>query len=213
MSDLHAVPDAPRTDLPATFRERAMRALETYQGADLIAYLSMIHEQDMEEVVAQAAAARTSVAEIAQAAGIEQHMLANLMSIVQPVLKLSGENAARAVLHADVLAVVRALLTEAEAQDGAVDAQRLRAALGAQPNVLPWRPLVIGFVPAGHYRLGHFCRVSGEGRRDLPFVGYSMCQEGPDRPMTIHMAFLVEGTVRPQPQLYHQFGLVLEHIE
>ena len=55
-AQLAAVPQMP----PTTFRERAMKALETHQGADLVSFLAMLHDQDVAELTEQAVSARTA---------------------------------------------------------------------------------------------------------------------------------------------------------
>jgi hypothetical protein len=203
---------APPTQ-PASFRERALAALETHQGADLVSFLAMHHEAEIAEVVEQAVSANHAVAQTAAAAAIDQQMLASIVDTVRPMLRQSGENAARASFFAGRVEAIRKLLHDAEAAGAIVDADQLRQLLDVAPAPAPFRPLVVGFVASSHYRVGHFRHIHTNVEWHLPFAGYSMCEESPERPMTVHVAFLHKGVVRPRPQLYAEYGLVMEHME
>lgn len=197
---------------PVTFRDRAIAALETHQGADLVAYLAKLHEDDMNEVVGQAASARGAVVDVTAAAALDAQHLAHTLSVVQPLLRRSGENAVRAGHFAGVAEAIRGVLNEAGA-DGRVDADLVRAVLDTKPVPAPFRPIVLSLVPSTHFRVGHFRHVHTNAEFHLPFVGYALCEEHPDRPMSSHMAFLHEGTAVPRPRLYAEVGLVLQHVE
>lgn len=199
---------------PATFRERALAALETHQGADLVGFLAMIHEQLVAEVVEQAASARDSVAQVAMAAAVDQQILASVLDTVRPMLRTSGENAARARHWAGVIVAVRSLLHEADSNGVTVASETLRRLLNDVATPAPaFRPLVIGFVPSTQYRVGHFRHVSTNAEVHLPFSGFQMCEESEEGPMTVHVSFLHKGAVRPRPALYAEHGLVMEHME
>lgn len=197
---------------PLTFRDRAIAALEHHQGADLVAYLSKLHEDDMREVVEQAAAARTAVVDVTASAAVDAQHLAHTLGVLQPVLRRSADNAVRAGHFAGVAEAVRVMLNEV-GPDGRVDAQLVRDVLDTKPTPVPFRPAVLGLVPASHYRVGHFRHVHTNAEHHLPFVGYSLCEELPDRPMTSHMTFLHDGAAIPRPRLYAEMGLVLQHVE
>lgn len=198
---------------PAGFRERGMHALETHQGADLISFLAMLHDQEIAEVVEQAASARNSLAQVAAASSVDQQMLASVLDVVRPMLRRSGENAARAGHFAGVVEAVRALANDAEAAGAGVDIEQLRNVLNAQAAPAPYRPLVLGFVPSTQYRVGHFRHLTTNVEWSLPFSGFATCEEAPERPMTTHVAFLHKGVVRSRPQLYAEFRLIMEHME
>ncbi|MFJ8719735.1 hypothetical protein ACIRD9_42490 [Streptomyces violaceus] len=198
---------------PASFRERALAALETHQGADLVAFVTMLHDQDVAEVVEQAVSARSAVAQIAAASAVDQQMLASVMSVVQPMLRTSAENATRAGHWSGMTEAVRSLLREADANGTAVDPESLRRVLDVPVPISPFRPQVIGFIPSTQYRVGHFRHVNTNTEWHLPFAGFQLCEDAPDRPMAAHVAFLHKGTVRPRPQLYVEHGLVMEHME
>lgn len=208
---LAAVPQVPKT--PTTFRERAIHALETHQGMDLVSFLSMLHEQDMAELTEQAVSARNSVVQVAAAAAVDQQMVGGVLDVVRPMLRHSAENSARAGHFAGLVEAVRALLNESEAAGSHVDTEQLRRAIDVPVAPAPWRPIVLGFVPSTQYTVGHFRHITTNVEWHLPFSGYSMCEEAPERPMTTHVAFLHKGVVRPRPQLYAEFGLVMEHME
>lgn len=208
----HLQPVATLPSRPLNFRDRAIAALETHQGADLVAYLSKLHEDDMQEVVGQAASARGAVVDVTAAASVDAQHLAHALGVIQPLLRRSGENAVRAAHFAHVAESVRAVLNEAGA-DGRVDADLVRAVLDVKPAPAPFRPTVLGTVPATHFRVGHFRHVHTNAELHLPFVGYALCEEFPDRPMTSHMTFLHEGAAVPRPRLYAEAGLVLQHVE
>jgi hypothetical protein len=208
----HLQPVAQLPQRPLTFRDRAIAALETHQGADLVAYLSKLHEDDMQEVVAQAAAARSAVVEVSTAASIDSQMLAHLLGIVQPMLRRSAENAVRATHFAGMAEAVRAAATQA-GDDGRIDAEMIHNVLAVKPTAPPFRPLTLGFVPSTHFRVGHFRHVHTNAELHLPFVGYALCEEFPDRPMTIHMTFQCDGAAQPRPRLYAEQGLVLQRVE
>lgn len=208
LASVHPLPEP-----PMGFRERALRALETHQGLDLVSFLAMLHEQEMAEVVQQAVDARNSVVQMAQAAAVDQQILASVMGVVQPMLRTSAENAARAGHFSATVEAVRGLLREADADGAQVDAEKLRRIVDVPPAAPAFRPIVLGFVPSTQYRVGHFRHVTTNVEWHLPFSGYSMCEEAPNRPMTTHVAFLHKGVVRPRPQLYAEFGLVMEHME
>lgn len=207
---LQPVPQLPVR--PLTFRDRAIAALETHQGADLVAYLSKLHEDDMREVVEQAAAARAAVVEVTTASAIDSQMHAHVLGIVQPLLRRSGENAARAVHFAGMVEAVRAVANQA-GPDGRVDAEMVHGVLAMTPAPAPFRPMTLAFLPTTHFRVGHFRHVHTNAEHHLPFVGYSLCEEFPDRPMTIHMTFQSDGVAQPRPRLYAEHGLVLETVE
>lgn len=198
---------------PMGFRERAMRALETHQGADLVAFLSSMHEAEIAEVAEQAAAARAAVVQVTQSATVDQQMLASVLSTVVPMLRTSAENAARAAHFSSMVETVRARLNEADVEQTMLNPEGVRRALDIAPALAPFRPTVLGFVASNHYSLGKFRHVSTNVEWHLPFVGYSLCEEAPERPMTAHVAFLHKGVVRPRPQLYSDQGLVLEVLE
>lgn len=198
---------------PMGFRERAMRALETHQGMDLIAFLSAMHEAELGEVAEQAAAARGAVMQVTQSAAVDQQMLASVLSTVVPMLRTSAENSARAAHFSSMVEVVRARLNEAEAEGTMLDPEAVRRALDIAPALAPFRPTVLGFVPSNQFTLGKFRHHHTNVEWHLPFVGYQLCEEGPERPMTAHVAFLHKGVVRPRPQLYTDQGLVLEFLE
>jgi hypothetical protein len=203
---------SPLPQRPLTFRDRAIAALETHQGADLVAYLAKLHDDDMNEVVGQAAAARGAVVDVATAAGIDAQQLAHVLAVVQPLLRRSGENAVRAGHFAGRVEAVRAVINEA-GPDGRVDAEAVRDVLDTKPLPAPFRPIALGVTPATHYRVGHFRHVHTNEEIHLPFVGYSLCEDHPDRPMTSHMTFLHDGAAMPRPRLYAEHGLVLQHVE
>lgn len=198
---------------PSGFRERAMHAMETHQGIDLISFVSRLHDQDMAEVVEQAVSARNALAQVATAATIDQHMLGSVMDLVRPMLRQSAENSARTAHYAGVIEAVRALLNHAENGGGMPNPEDLRRALDITAAPSPHRSLVIGFVPSTQYRVGHFRHVDSNVEWHLPFSGYNLCEEHPERPMTVHVAFLHKGVVRPRPQLYAEHGLIMEHME
>lgn len=210
MSNLQAVPLPQR---PLSFRERAMTALETHQGADLVSYLAMLHDQAVAEADGMAAAARASVVQVAAAAAVDQQMLASVLSTVVPMLRTSGENAARAAHFAGLIEAVRTLLQRADAEGAGIDGEQLRTILNTAANPAPFRPMVLGFVPSTQYRAGTFRHITSNVEWVLPFSGFSLCEESADRPMTAHAAFLHRGVVRPQPQLYVEHGFMLEHLE
>jgi hypothetical protein len=198
---------------PATFRERATRALETHQGLDLVAFVAMLHDQEIAEVAEQAAAARNSLVQVAEAAAVDQQMMAGILDVVRPMLRRSAENCARAEHFAGMAAAVRSLLNESDTASEAVDREQLRRVLDIQGAPAPFRPIVLGFVPSTQYRIGHFRQIQTNAEWHLPFAGYSVCEEMAERPMTTHVAFLHLGVVRPRPQLYAEFGLVMDHME
>lgn len=198
---------------PATFRERGTRALETHQGLDLVAFLAMLHDQEVAEVSEQAAAARNSVVQIAAAASVDQQMMAGVLDVVRPMLRRSAENCARAEHFAGMAAAVRSLLNESDTAGEVIDREQLRRLLDTQAAPAPFRPIVLGFVPSTQYRVGHFRHVHTNVEWQLPFAGYSVCEEMAERPMTTHVAFLHKGVVRPRPQLYAEFNMVMEHME
>lgn len=208
-AQLAAVPQMP----PTTFRERAMKALETHQGADLVSFLAMLHDQDVAELTEQAVSARNSVTQVAAAATVDQQMVAGVLDVVRPMLRHSAEHSARAAHFAGLVEAVRALVRESEAGGSHVDVEQLKRCIDIPAAPAPWRPIILGFVPSTQYRVGHFRHITTNVEWHLPFSGYSMCEESPERPMTTHVAFLHKGVVRPRPQLYAEFGLVMEHME
>jgi hypothetical protein len=209
MNALSALPEQ-----PMPFRERGMRALETHQGADLISLLALHHDHAIAEVTEQAVSARNSAVQTALAASIDQAVYASVMSIIGPMLRTSGENAARAGHFATMTEAVRGLIREAEGAGAAqVDIDALRRITDVPVRPPAFRPLTLGFTPSTQYRIGHFRHVSSGVEWHLPFSGFSLCEEAPDRPMTVHVAFLHKGVVRPRPQLYAEFGMVMEHME
>jgi hypothetical protein len=203
----------PLPERPVTFRQRAAAALETHQGMDLVSFLSMLHEQDVAELTEQAVSARNSVTQVAAAAAVDQQMLSGVLDVVRPMLRHSAENAARAAHFASLAEGVRALAAEADAAGEFIDTDQLRRVIDVAAAPAPWRPIVLGFVPSTQYRAGHFRHVTTNVEWHLPFSGYALCEESPERPMTTHVAFLHKGVVRPRPQLYAEFGLVMEHME
>jgi len=210
-TQLAAVPQLPQP--PATFRERALAALETHQGADLVGFLAMLHDQEVAEAAEQAMAARHSMTQVAMAAAVDQQMLASVMETIRPMLRTSAENAARAGHWSGMVEAVRSLLRDADAQGVSVDPEALRRVLDVPVAVPPFRPLVVGFVPSTQYRFGHFRHVQTNVEWVLPFSGFQLCEDAPERPHTVHVAFLHKGVVRPRPQLYAEHGLVMEHME
>lgn len=206
-TQLSAVPQ------PAPFRERALRALETHQGTDLVAFLAMLHDQEIAEVVEQAVSARTAVAQVTAAAAIDQQLLACILDAIRPMLRTFAETGARAQHFEGMTEAIRALLRDAEASGSVIDPEQLRRLVDVAPLPQPFRPMVLGFVPSSHYTVGHFRHISTNVEWHLPFSGYSMVAEAPDRPMTAHVAFLHKGVVRPRPQLYQEYGMVMEHME
>lgn len=214
-TQIRPVPEAPdeAPEQTGSFRARAMAALETYGGADLVAHLATLHDQDMNEVSAQAGAAHASVVEVSAAAALDQQMLTHVIGVVQPMLRASGEAAARSAHYASVLETVRQVAAEAESVGDLVDPALLRSVLNAPAQPAPFRPLTLGIVPSSQYRLGHFREVNGDRIVYLPFVGYSLCQEAEGRPMTTHMTFLRKAVAVPRPALYVEHGLVLVHVE
>ena len=210
MTTLSAVPLPQR---PLTFRERGMAALETHQGGDLVAYLAMLHDQDIAEVTEQAVSARNAVVEVSASAAIDQQMLASVMETIRPMLRRSGENSARAAHYYGQIRSLRSLLREAEANGEAITAQAVLDVLNTHAAPPVFRPMVVGFVPSTMYRVGHFRHVQTNVEWHLPFVGFSQCEESAERPMTVHVAFLHNGVVRARPQLYAEHGLVMEHME
>lgn len=201
-------------DQPMPFRERAAQAVKERHGEDLAAYLDLHHRHEIAEVAEQAAAARGAAVRSAAAAQVDQALLSNLLEILRPALRTSGENAARAVHYSAMAEAARTLVREAEAAGStAVDVDALRRILNVPATPAPFRPLTIGFTASTAYTLGHFRHTQTGAEWHLPFVGYAACEETPDRPMTVHVAFLHRSVVRPRPQLYAEFGMVLEHLE
>lgn len=213
MNALSALPEQ-----PMPFRERAERAIQAHKtdgdGADLAAYLGLHHDYEIAEVSKQAVDARNAAVTTAAAASIDQQLLSHVLEIMRPVLRTSGENAARAQHCASMVEAVRTLLREAEAGGvPAVDADALRRVLAVPAMPAPFRPATIGFVPSMAHTLGHFRHATTGAQWHLPFSGYMACEETPDRPMTVHLAFLHRGVVRARPQLYAEYGMVMEHLE
>ncbi len=198
---------------PMTFREKALRALETHQGADLVSFLAMLHDQEVAEAAEQAVSARGAVVSTAAAAAIDQQMLSTVLEAVRPLLRTLAETGVRAAHFEGMAEALRGLLREADSSGGALDAEQVRRILDVPSLPQPFRPMVLGFVPSGHYTVGHFRHVHTNAEWYLPFSGYSMVAEAPDRPMTTHVAFLHKGVVRPRPQLYAEYALVMEHLE
>ncbi len=207
---LQAVP-LPQRSL--SFREQGLSALETHQGADLISFLGMIHDQAMAEADEMAAAARNAVVQVSASAAVDQHMLADVLAVMRPVMHRSAENSARATHFAGVIESVRALLNESESADTAPAIEQLRRLIDVNAATPPFRPAALGFVPSTQYSVGHFRHTHTRQEWHLPFSGYATCEEAPDRPMAVHVAFLHKGVVQPRPKLYAEFGLVLEHME
>jgi hypothetical protein len=208
-SQLSALPDQ-----PMPFRERAAQAVTERHGEDLAAYLTLHHDHEVAEAAQQAVTARNAAAQTAAQAGIDQQMLGSVMNTVRPMLRTSGENAARASHYTTMVEAVRTLLRESEAAGLAnVDADALRQVLNVPAMPPAFRPLTAGFVPSDHYRIGHFRHVNTGAEWHLPFAGYVLCEETPDRPMAVHVAFLHMSVVRPRPQLYAEFGMVMEVME
>lgn len=208
----HLQPVSALPHRPLTFRDRAIAALETHQGTDLVAYLAKLHDDDMNEVVEQAAAARAAVVDVTTAAAIDSQMHAHVLGIIQPVLRRSGENAARAMHFAGMVEAVRAVAGQA-GPDGRIEAEMVHKVLAVTPAPAPFRPATLSFLPSTHFRVGHFRHVHTDVLHHLPFVGYALCEEFPDRPMTIHMTFQSDGVAQPRPRLYAEHGLVLETVE
>lgn len=209
LNQLTAVPPVP----PATFRERAMAAQETHQGQDLIALLARMHEEVMGEVVEQAVSARTSVMQMADAAVVDQRMLANVLETLRPVLRLSAENAARAGHWSGMVESVRAVLRDAENSGVSPDPEALKRIITTVGAAPAFRPQSYGFVPSTQYRVGHFRHVQTGVTYNLPFCGFTSVMEAADRPMTVHVSFLHNAVVRARPQLYAEYGLAMEHME
>lgn len=196
-----------------TFREAAMQALEKHQGADLVAFLAMLHDQEMAEAAEQSVSAHAQAVNAAAAAAVDQSMLTSVLSVVQPVLRTSAEASVRSQHFQSIVETVRALANDAEGNSRTIEPAELRSVLDVAQAPAPFRSRTIGFTPSGHYRVGQFRHIRDGQEYLLPFSGYVMCEEAPDRPMTVHVAFLHDSMVRARPQLYAEHGLVLEHME
>lgn len=208
------IPSATATPpVPPTFRERSVQAMETHTGLDLVALMALWHDEAIAEVTERAVEARNAVARVSVAAAVDSQMMASVLSVVAPMLRISGENAARSEHFAGVVRNVRTLLAEADGAGTQVDAEQLRQLLDTSAAPAAFRPTTLGFVPSTQYRVGAFRHVHAAGEWHLPFAGFSLCSEAPDRGMTTHLAFLHKGVARPRPVLYAEYGLVMELLE
>lgn len=199
------------------FLRQVVDAMATADGSELAARIAALHHQAVNEEVTRlqkdVSDARDQAAQTAAAASLQWHHNGPLLEMLQHLIRRRGEAGARVAHMATQLGHVAKLCADADGAGGMVSATILKKVIAHTAPAVRWVPATVSFLPSQAYRLGYFKTEDAAVVRALPFVGYALHEDTPDKIPQPHTAFLVDGQVKARPQIQRELGLVLSHLE